>query len=467
MNNHSISHLKEAVLAVIKGDISFENALIKYSISSEELKSAIKNYCLTGVFEGDEAGESIIRKMYKNIFRFNFRNLFNRVAPTYDKEKELDRFKFKLAYTMVSCGVVAAGIFLLNFPNIFLPSDMRAQTFEGKVNKALLTASNRPQAIDAEVKYLNRFYSRINKILAESDTKESKELKAEIDKRMEYIGSIDRAEIAKKAVNFTEKRSSVKAMPESTRIYKKLYEASVESGDSAGYIAKTLKQRSVESMPVDQIKKSRLGNESMLAAQNADYKKAHSYNENVQAAAMVDESAPLIEDSEAKNSAVRVNSKVAADAAPAAAYSKSYVKPNMKAINKQVAEVEIIETSDPNVKVIKAEGMREESIAAAETANVKKAPAAEQSAKNTEKMQAKAARKTKKYESLKDKLYIAGKYNHKSMIKQTVPNEKLEYKYPVSSMFPILEKDKYEKSIKKIASQPKEMRNVEITEERG
>ena len=161
MNNRSIVYLKEAVTAVLKGHLTPEEACEKYGLEQKEIETALMNYSRTGNIE--TAGKTLVSKIYADYFRVNVRSILRSFAPTYEQEKEIDRFKFKTAYAIMSLMLIASGVALLGFSSALFPPDMKAaQTFEEKLHQTMLTTSRRPAAIDAEVKYLNKFYSRIN-----------------------------------------------------------------------------------------------------------------------------------------------------------------------------------------------------------------------------------------------------------------------------------------------------------------
>ncbi|HBC73655.1 MAG: hypothetical protein A2008_00115 [Candidatus Wallbacteria bacterium GWC2_49_35] len=240
MNSRSTIYLQEAVSSIQKGHLTIEAASEKYGIPADEIKVAIKNYCLYGKLS--ESGPGIFGGVSRLLSSVTLKNLFGGIAPTYDCEKEIDRFKFKFTYAAASFLLVALGVAAMSFPTYLSPADSTAKpAFEEKLDRTLATASRPGKTVDAEVKYLNNFYSRINKILEESDSKDSKMLKAEVKKRLKYINSIETDDIARKAADISGTEPACSAS-RANEIYSNLYEAACEK-DKTNYMARTLKER--------------------------------------------------------------------------------------------------------------------------------------------------------------------------------------------------------------------------------
>lgn len=416
MNNRSIVYLKEAVTAVLKGHLTPEEACEKYSLEKGDIESALLRYSRTGNIEPVE--KTLFSEIYARCLRLNIRSLFGRLAPTYDQEKEIDRFKFKTAYAMMSFALMAAGIAILGFSTALNPPDMRAESFEDKLNQTMLTASKRPAAIDAEIKYLNRFYSRINRILEKSDSRESQALRDEIAGRMDAINNIDKTALARKAVNFTDVSMNAGAGSAGKELYKKFYETSAENGDN--YFAQNFRQR--------------MGETAVKAATGA-----------APAASIASAPpAPAIEERSAASSD---------DAGEPVAEITAEDPENLSAM------VETAVTRPAIAKAKKAAPARE----TAEPTIARKVAASPEkvSYKNADYLAGSS------YETIKDKLFIINKYNHNRLLKKVVKKEDLKFKYPVVSLIPILDRQKYDESLKKIANNPKNEKFVKITEDRG
>ncbi|HNY12058.1 MAG TPA: hypothetical protein PKK26_10755 [Candidatus Wallbacteria bacterium] len=428
MNSRSSKFIKEAVFAVLKGHLTVDGAVAKYGIPEEEIKDGIKNYCLGGKVAG-EVESTFIGDIYKKFIRINARNAFSRIAPTYDQEKEIDRFKFKFAYATVSFMVVAFGILIMNFPGAYNPPDMNAQPFEDKMNQALLS-SKRPSTIDAEVKYLNRFYSRINKILDSSNAKESQSLKAEINSRLAYINKIDQAEVSRKANNFNDSSAGVDRK-QAAVMYKRMYSAASEK-DENSYLAKAFKER-------------------------ADAENASGRSSVYIAKA---ESAEAVKSAPATVITASTQAEAEAQLAAAGELKPDIEEPAAEEL-KDEETPEIAEAQEPaanKTRTAKAAPAREEAtVAKAESASAAKAPAEP----------AKSYRYAEnKYDSMKDRLYIISKYKQENELKKVLVKQSIKFKYPVASMLPIVDKKKYKESFKRIATNPKDV-GVKIVEDRG
>lgn len=394
MNSRSNIYLKEAVSAIQKGHLTIEGASEKYGISVKDLQTAIKNYCLHGRLNSKEdAGGGLFSRL---ISRLTLKNIFSGIAPTYDCEKEIDRFKFKFTYAAASFLIVALGVATVSFPGYLSPADSTAKTaFEEKLEKTLASSSRREKAVDAEIKYLNSFYSRINKILEESDAKESKLLKEEVGKRLKYINAIEKDEIVKK--NGDGPEAATPSCPRSQEIYANLYAAASAKGAS-NPMARMLKER----IDVNYLK------------QGSKYCRP--------AAGGGDATAP----------APSVSSKApAAECKPASASAPK---------------------NNGGAPVQKREAAAASARAGAE--EVKSFKLARPQAKN--------------YESLKDKLYIINKYKREAIIKKSVVKKDLKFKYPVADMIFVPDRNRYNDSLKKIATNKDyNSRTVMITEDRG
>ena len=427
MNGRSNRFIKEAIFAVLKGHLTVEDAAAKYEIPEEHITEGIKNYCLSGKIS-EEAETSFIGSLYKKFLRMNVRNAFSRIAPTYDHEKEIDRFKFKFAYATVSFMVVAFGILIMNFPGAFNPPDMNAQPFEDKMNQALLGSSKRPSTIDAEVKYLNRFYSRINKILDSSNAKESRALKAEIDSRLAYINKIDQADISRKASNFSSSGSGMDRKA-AAGIYKRMYSAAAEK-DADGYLTKALKERS--------------------DAENASARSSVYIAKAAPEAAVKQAPAPV--------AVIKACSQAEAEAQLAAA---SEMKPEIE----EPAAEEITAEEASAVAEAPAAANKKQMAKADSTPSEKTVAKAERTAPAAPARSYKYAEN--KYDSMKDRLFIINRYKKENLLKRVVARPSIKFKYPIASMLPVVDKKKYNESLKKIATNPKEVRDVKIVEDRG
>ncbi len=449
MDGRSTRFIKEAVFAVLKGHLTVDGAAEKYGIPEERITDGIKNYCLSGKIT-EEREKSFIGNFYEKFIRVNVRNAFSKIAPTYDHEKALDRFKFKFAYATVSFMVVAFGIFIMNFPGAFNPPDMNAKSFEEKMDQALTATSKRASTIDAEVKYLNRFYSRINKILDSSNARESQALKAEIGNRLAYINKIDQAEVARKAVNFSDPSAAADRKP-AAGMYKRMYSAASEK-DENSYLAKAFKERA--------------------DAENASGRASAYMAKAAPEAAAKTESAPV--------TVIAASSQAEAEAQLAAA---SEVKPEIEepiaeeiTVEEAASEVNEPAAAANKTRMAKAAAAREDAPAdrterakASEKAVAKaeRAPA-EEAAQAVETTPAKTYKfAEKKYDSMKDRLFIINRYKKENLLKRIVARPTIKFKYPVASMLPVVDKKKYNESLKKIATNPKEVREVKIVEDRG
>ncbi len=433
MKSRSRFYLKEAVHSIQKGHLTLEDASHKYEIPSHELKEAIKHYCLHGSLPAPSGILSGGVAKIMNIL--SFRGLFNRIAPTYDCEKEIDRFKFKFTYTAASFLLAAFGAAAFSFSGYLTPDNSNAKTtFEEKLDRTLINSTKREKTVEKEIKYLNSFYSRINKILDESDSKDSKMLKDEVKKRLKYINNIDGDDIAQKSADST--GSEVKSgRSRSDEIYANLYEAA-SSVDKNNYMAKTLKER------ID----------NKFLKENSKYGKAQSFSRSAPAldaqkssreADMAAEAAvlkPMIEEKQAaekgfsgrqavKSSAVKA---LRAEAAAARVSKAAAIKSKQAEIEKAAAEIETIETAE-EVKTYKYNRSQ-----------------------------------TKNYDGLKDKLYIINKYKREALIKKAVAKKDLKFKYPVSDLIFVPDRASYNDSLKKIATNKDyNGRGVMITEDRG
>lgn len=405
MNSRSTIYLQEAVSSIQKGHLTIEAASEKYGIPADQIKIAIKNYCLYGKLSESEAG--IFGGVSRALKALTLKNLFGGIAPTYDCEKEIDRFKFKFTYAAASFLLVALGVAAMSFPTYLSPADSTAKmAFEEKFDKTLATASRQGKTVDAEVKYLNNFYSRINKILEESDSKDSKMLKAEVKKRLKYINSIETDEIAKKTGGGEEPKAAA-AGSRANEIYSNLYE-SVSEKDKNNFLAKTLKERIDKNYLISRSK----------------YSKAA-------------ETAPAI------GAASEAGEETKASAPPAA----------------QVETLTTAASAATKTEVQQAAKFKN----APDKAEVKKNAEAE--AVKSYKYQRTQA---KNFESLKDKLYIINKYKHDNMLKKAVVKKELKFKYPVADMIFVPDRTKYNDSLKKIATNKDyNSRQVMITEDRG
>lgn len=433
MNSRSRFYLKEAVQSIQKGHLTLEDASHKYEIPAHELKEAIKHYCLHGSLPAPSGILSGGVAKIMNIL--SFKGLFNKIAPTYDCEKEIDRFKFKFTYTAASFLLAAFGAAAFSFSGYLTPDNSNAKTtFEEKLDRTLINSTKREKTVEKEIKYLNSFYSRINKILDESDSKDSKMLKDEVKKRLKYINNIDGDDIAQKSADST--GSEVKSgRSRSDEIYANLYEAA-SSVDKNNYMAKTLKER------ID----------NKFLKENSKYGKARSFSRPAPAldaqkssreADMAAEAAvlkPMIEENQAaekgfsgrqavKSSAVKA---LRAEAAAAGASKAAAIKSKQAEIEKAAAAIETIETAE-EVKTYKY-----------------------------------SRSQTKNYDGLKDKLYIINKYKREALIKKAVAKKDLKFKYPVSDLIFVPDRASYNDSLKKIATNKDyNGRGVMITEDRG
>ncbi len=198
MNSRSRFNLRQAVQSIQKGHLTLEDASYKYSIPAQELKEAIKVYCLSGTLPQQPGFFS--EGINKIMSILSIKSLFNKIAPTYDCEKEFDRFKFKFTYTAATFLLAALGAAAFSFYGYLAPDNSSAKaTFEEKLDRTLIHSAKREKRFEKEVKYLNNFYSRINKILDESGSKDSKMLKDEVNRRLKYINNIDDGDIVQKA----------------------------------------------------------------------------------------------------------------------------------------------------------------------------------------------------------------------------------------------------------------------------
>jgi len=459
MDGRSTRFIKEAVFAVLKGHLTVDGAAEKYGIPEEHIKEGIKNYCLSGKIT-EERERSFIGKLYEKFLKMNLRNAFSRIAPTYDHEKALDRFKFKFAYATVSFMVVAFGIFIMNFPGAFNPPDMNAKSFEEKMDQALMATSKRPSTIDAEVKYLNRFYSRINKILDSSNAKESQALKAEIGNRLAYINKIDRAEVARKAVNFSDPSAAADRKP-AAGMYKRMYSAASEK-DENGYLAKAFKERADA--------ETASGKASVYLAKAAPEAAVSAASQASPAAAPAAPVAVITATTQAEAEALlaaasEVKPEIeepAAEEISAEDASPEAEAPAESANKSQIAKAAPAREEAAQAREDKA-AVRAESAPVQETALAKteRAPAAEAAPAQTYKFAA------KKYDSMKDRLFIINRYKKENLLKRIVARPTIKLKYPIASMLPVVDQKKYNESLKKIATNPKEVREVKIVEDRG
>ncbi|HOT75564.1 MAG TPA: hypothetical protein PK467_07255 [Candidatus Wallbacteria bacterium] len=417
MNSRSNIYLKEAVSSIQKGHLTLEDAALKYGIAPQEIGKAIKNYCLHGDINGSE---SALAKIYNAIKeKLSIKSLFYKIAPTYDCEKEIDRFKFKFAYAMGSLLLVALGTAAINFPAFFAPADSTAKTnFEEKLDRTLMTSSKRPKSVDAEIKYLNNFYSRINKILDENNSKDSKMLRDEVKKRLKYINAIEKDELVEKAANFTD--IDIKGgQSKSAEIYSNLYTAASHK-DKNNYMAKTLKERIDNNYLTGRPKTfTAARNEVAAAAVNVSGAATASRGLRRQNGPDAEEMKPLIE---------------------------SPVKTEQD--EKEIAEIVAEETE----------------VKSLQTAEKAPAPTAKS---HTQSYKFKKAQ-GKNYESLKDKLYIINKYKRETMLKKALAKRDLKFKYPVADLIFVPDRAKYNESLKKIATNKDYGSNkVMITEDRG
>ena len=425
MNSRSRFYLKEAVQSIQKGHLTLEDASHKYEIPAHELKEAIKNYCLHGSLP--EASGVLSSGINKIMNILSIKGLFNKIAPTYDCEKEIDRFKFKFTYTAASFLLAAFGAAAFSFSAYLTPDNSSAKpTFEEKLDRTLIDSTKREKTVEKEIKYLNNFYSRINKILDESDSKDSKMLKDEVKKRLKYINNIDEVDIAQKSAD--SKDIHVKNdLSRSDEIYANLYEAAC-SVDKDNYMAKTLKER------ID----------NKFLKENSKYGRARSFS----------------------GSAAAANARRAAEETKEASEAAE-LKPMIE--EKQVfAEKRFNDRRADKNAAVKA------APAEAAIARVNKAPAAK--VKQAEPDKTVEAVKTykynrtqsKKYDGLKDKLYIINKYKHESLIKKAVAKKDLKFKYPVSDLIFVPDRASYNESLKKIATNKDyNGQAVMITEDRG
>ncbi|HPG56924.1 MAG TPA: hypothetical protein PKW98_03835 [Candidatus Wallbacteria bacterium] len=413
MNSRSNIYLKEAVSSIQKGHLTLEDAAQKYGIAPEEIGKAIKNYCLHGDING---GESFLTKTFNVIKeKLSFKGLFYKIAPTYDCEKEIDRFKFKFAYALGSLLLLTLGTAALNFPAIFAPPDSTAKTnFEEKLDRTLLTSSKRPKSVDAEIKYLNNFYSRINKILDENNSKDSKMLKDEVKKRLKYINAIEKDELVEKAANFTD--VDVKGgQSKSAEIYSNLYNAASHK-DNTNYMAKTLKERIDNNYLTGRPKTfTTARSEVAKTAVSVSGAAAAPRGMRRQNGPDAEEMKPLIESPVKENEIAEISAE----------------EPVEKALQTaKKAPAPTVKTSTQSYKFKKAQG--------------------------------------KTYESLKDKLYIINKYKRETMLKKALVKRDLKFKYPVADLIFVPDRVKYNESLKKIATNKDYGSNkVMITEDRG
>lgn len=433
MNSRSRFYLKEAVQSIQKGHLTLEDASHKYEIPAYELKEAIKQYCLHGSLPSSSGILSGGINKIMNIL--SFKGLFSKIAPTYDCEKEIDRFKFKFTYTAASFLLAAFGAAAFSFSGYLTPDNSNAKTtFEEKLDRTLINSTKREKTVEKEIKYLNSFYSRINKILDESDSKDSKMLKDEVKKRLKYINNIDGDDIAQKSAD-SKLIEENHGRSRSDEIYANLYEAA-SSVDKNNYMAKTLKER------ID----------NKFLKENSKYGKARSFSRSApaldtrkalkeaDAAAETALLKPMIEENQAaekgfsgrqavKNSAVKA---MRAEAAAARVSKAAAIKSKQAEIEKAAAAIETIETAE-EVKTYKYNRSQ-----------------------------------TKNYDGLKDKLYIINKYKHEALIKKAVAKKDLKFKYPVSDLIFVPDRASYNDSLKKIATNKDyNGRGVMITEDRG
>ena len=425
MNSRSRFYLKEAVQSIQKGHLTLEDASHKYEIPAHELKEAIKNYCLHGSLP--EASCVLSSGINKIMNILSIKGLFNKIAPTYDCEKEIDRFKFKFTYTAASFLLAAFGAAAFSFSGYLTPDNSSAKpTFEEKLDRTLIDSTKREKTVEKEIKYLNNFYSRINKILDESDSKDSKMLKDEVKKRLKYINNIDGVDIAQKSAD--SKGIQVKSgLSRSDEIYANLYEAA-SSVDKDNYMAKTLKER------ID----------NKFLKENSKYGRARSFPGSTAAA----------------------NARQAAEETEEASEAAE-LKPMIE--EKQVfAEKRFNDRRTDKSATVKT------APAEAAIAKINKAPAAK--VKQAEPDKTVEAVKTykynrtqsKKYDGLKDKLYIINKYKHEALIKKAVAKKDLKFKYPVSDLIFVPDRASYNESLKKIATNKDYNGHaVMITEDRG
>lgn len=431
MGSRSKIYLKDAVFSVLRGHLTPEAASEKYGIDGTALEEAIKNYCVTGKVDEQEG---ILKSLYRRFARFNARNLFSRLAPTYDSEKEMDRFRFKLAYTMASFLLVAAGMALVSSSELFAPGDMNARTFEDKFDQALLTTSRRQSTIDAEVKYLNKFYSRINKILDSSNSADSKALKNEVESRLAYINRIDKNDVAKKAVNFNEYSMGTdrKAAAE---MYSRMHSA-IAQNDRDGYFTKALEARiaAEKSGKANHVAIAAIGMPASAAPAPAFSAAAAADRAAVVASA--EELKPEIEEPAAEEPAIEEETVVADANASAAGAEKHRVAAKAAA----PAAVETVKASVAKAAAVKADDA---------------APAKSYKYAKTG------------FDTPKDRIFIINKYRRESLMKKAIARPNIKLKYPVATMIPVLDRKKYDDSFKKIATNPKPEKNVKIVEDRG
>jgi|GEM_PF-5547714 len=442
MNSHNTNYLNEAVRAVIKGHLTLEDASSKYSIPVSDFKAAMKNYCVSGEIKVENT------PFYKRVLNhFSFMDparFFKSVAPTYDCEKKLDRFKFKFAYTMASFLVIAAGMAMLNLPALYNPIDSNAGSFEDKLDKTLMTSSKRPKAIDAEVKYLNKFYSKINKILAESKSGDSKALKAEVERRLKYISEIDREAIAKKGANFTD-ISMGKPVPKSQEIYSNLYQAA-KSGDPENYVAKTFRQRVDDSIANEKnnltaIKNLRTSYKDKEVACEAEPAEIASSEDNV----------PMVEESDE-------NERGKVEISEASKPSKKRFESKRAEIARAAEEIQVAETTYQPEQAVKN---------VAKSAKISDARAASEGEK-IKTYQYKKNNSLKNFDSLKDKLYIINRYKRQTMLKKAIVKCDIKFKQPMTDFIVINDKAKYNESLKKIAiNKDYNAKDVKMSEDRG
>ncbi len=434
MNSRSKFYLKEAVQSIQKGHLTLEDASHKYEIPAHELKEAIKNYCLHGSLP--EQSGFLAGGINKIMNILSIKGLFNKIAPTYDCEKEIDRFKFKFTYTAASFLLAAFGAAAFSFSGYLTPDNSSAKpTFEEKLDRTLIDSTKREKTVEKEIKYLNNFYSRINKILDESDSKDSKMLKDEVKKRLKYINNIDGGDIAQKSAD--SKVTQVKNdLSRSDEIYANLYEAAC-SVDKDNYMAKTLKER------ID----------NKFLKENSKYGRARSFSGSTAAANTRQAAKETEEASEAAELKPLIEEK-----------QVSVVK---RFNGRQVDKSAAIKTAQIETAISK---VNKAPVVKSKQAEIEKAAAAIETIETAEEVKTYKYKRTqsKNYDGLKDKLYIINKYKHEALIKKAVAKKDLKFKYPVSDLIFVPDRASYNESLKKIATNKDYNGHaVMITEDRG
>ncbi len=460
MNSRSNIYLKEAVASIQKGHLNIECAAEKYGIKSEVLKEAIKNYCLHGdISEKSSFLSSLFNKISDTV---SFKNIFNKIAPTYDCEKEIDRFKFKFTYAAASFLLVAIGAAAISLSGYLTPGDSSARVnFEEKLGRTLANVSRRDRTVDKEIKYLNNFYSRINRILDENNSKDSKMLKEEVKKRLNYINAMH-ADEYKNSYSGAGEVKRTENYSRSNEIYSNLYKAASEKGDD-NYMAKVLKQRVQENYLISGSKYSKNSGSAYKSVSRS-------------ASAETEELKPMVENAGDSKIEERAGKSISLKAMPSSSASvfKKYKNVDKTGATgrKQISKVAreqktIIEESSELSSKAAIEKMPARNIDEAVVKNISK----KSSSVQTESARSYKYNKNdqvKSYDGLKDKLYIINKYKHETLIKKSVAKKELKFKYPVADMIFVPDKDKYNDSFKKIAvNKDYSGKSVMITEDRG